>query len=40
VPVIFTARKQVPWAGGQRSEDWVEEHGKVDAKMRGICRGC
>jgi periplasmic protein TonB len=40
VPVIFAARKQVPWSGGQRSEDWVEEHGKVDAKIRGICRGC
>jgi protein TonB len=40
VPVIFVARKQVPWAGGQWPEDWVEEQGKVNAKIRGICRGC
>jgi protein TonB len=40
VPIIFAARKLVPWAGGQWPEDWVEENGKVDAKIRGICRGC
>ena len=39
MPVIF-ARKQVPWAGGHQSEDPAEERGKVDAKIRGICRGC
>ena len=40
VPVIFTSRKQLPWAGGQWPADWVEEQTKVDAKIRGICRGC
>ena len=40
VPVIFAKRKQLPWAGGQSPAEWVEEQNKVDAKMRGICRGC
>ena len=41
VPVIFAARKQAPFgAGGQWPDDWVEEHGKVNAKIRGICHGC
>jgi protein TonB len=39
VPVIFAKGKQLPWAGGQWPADWVEEHDKVDAKIRGICRG-
>jgi protein TonB len=38
VPVIFAARKQVPGAGGQWPEDWVEEQSKEDARIRGICR--
>lgn len=40
LPVIFTKRKQVPWAGGQWPESWVDEQRKVDAKIHGICRGC
>ncbi|WP_157676622.1 energy transducer TonB [Afipia sp. GAS231] len=40
VPVIFTKQKQAPWAGGQWPADFVAEQGKVDAKIRGICRGC
>lgn len=37
-PVIFA--KRLPWAGGQWPADWVEERGKMNAKIRGICRGC
>jgi periplasmic protein TonB len=40
VPVIFAMGKQLPWAGGQSSAEWVKEQNKVDAKIRGICRGC
>jgi periplasmic protein TonB len=40
VPVVFAARKQAPWAGGQWPEEWVEEQDKVNAKIHGICRGC
>lgn len=40
VPVIFARRKQLPWAGGQWPAEWVEEQTKVNAKIRGICRGC
>jgi periplasmic protein TonB len=32
MPVVFV--KQLP------SDDWVEQQGKVNAKIRGICRGC
>ena len=32
VPVVFV--KQLP------SNDWVEQQGKVNAKIHGICRGC
>jgi protein TonB len=38
VPVVF--RKQLPWAGGQWTAEWVEDQNKVNAKIRGICRGC
>jgi protein TonB len=38
VPVIFA--KQLPWAGGQWPAEWIEEQGKVNAKIHGICRGC
>jgi periplasmic protein TonB len=40
VPVIFANGRQLPWAGGQSPAEWVEEQTKVDAKIRGICRGC
>jgi periplasmic protein TonB len=40
VPIIFAKRQQVPWTGGQWPAEWVEEQRKVDAKIRGICRGC
>ena len=40
VSLIFAGRKQLPWAGGQWSADWVEEQTKVDTKIHGICRGC
>ena len=40
VPFNFANRKQVPWASGQWPADWVEEQSKLDAKIRGICRGC
>lgn len=40
VPVIFATRKPLPWAGGEWPEEWVKEQKKVDAKIRGICRGC
>ncbi|WP_245310342.1 energy transducer TonB family protein [Bradyrhizobium jicamae] len=40
VPVFFAVRKQLPWAGGQWPAEWVEDQAKVDAKIRGICRGC
>jgi protein TonB len=40
LPVTFTKQKQVPWAGGQWPESWVDEQRKVDAKVHGICRGC
>lgn len=40
VPVIFAKRKQLPWAGGQWPAEWIEEQKKVDAKIRGVCRGC
>ncbi len=32
--------KRLPWAGGQWPAEWVKEQDKVDAKIRGICRGC
>jgi periplasmic protein TonB len=38
MPVIFA--RQLPWAGGQSPAAWVEEQGKVNAKIHGICRGC
>jgi protein TonB len=40
VPFTFANSKQVPWAGGQWPAEWVDEQSKVDAKIRGICRGC
>ncbi|XUM20025.1 energy transducer TonB family protein [Bradyrhizobium oligotrophicum S58] len=40
LPIKFANRKQLPWAGGQWPAEWIDEQKKIDAKIRGICRGC
>jgi protein TonB len=38
VAINFANRKQLPWAGGQRPAEWVDE--KIDTRIHGVCRGC
>lgn len=40
LPINFAGGKQLPWAGGHWPAEWVDEQKKIDAKIRGICRGC
>ena len=40
LPVIFPARRQLSGDDIGKHEEIMREETKVDAKMRGICRGC